>query len=204
MDYVPPSDERTPSSSSEDTYETELGGLSTVTVADEAAIDLDHAQKVTTNTGLGSNNPSSSSLQDNNNSTRITSIYHSTSPTINYERETPQQRLVAVFGRQFDLPDEIASCLQKLVSCGVPPGIPLVKFVPFTMRRKALLKGNYNSEELLKHDLICMCYNASEARIMLTGVDGFYTSLLRHTEAILGKSMQTFYQLYNLFIVSPS
>ena len=186
--YVLSSDEITPSSSREEKYEAELGGLSTIPVADEATGDYE--EKVT-NLGSTSRNSTTSSLQETNSSIENASIYHpsATSPTINYEREYPQQKLVAVFGRQFDLPDEIACSLQKLVSVGVLSGPPSVKFVPFTMKRKALLKGNYDSAELLKHDLVCMCYNASEARLLLTGVDGFYTSLLRHTEAILGKSI---------------
>ena len=64
---------------------------------------------------------------------------------------------------------------------------PTVKFVPFTMKRATLMRGSFSSTELLKYDLVCMCYNASEARILLTGTDGFYSMLLRHVEAVLGR-----------------
>ena len=126
---------------------------------------------------------SSSSSEEQHTSTGSSSLYNasSLSPTINYDKEFPTQKLVAVIGRQFDQPNEVASSLQKLSE------LPTMKFVPFTMKRRALLKGTFNSADLMKHDLICMCYNASEARILLTGVDGFYTSLLRRTEAVLGE-----------------
>lgn len=193
----PSSEERSPSStrsqSSEETYESELGGGSTVPVANEvnlvqaAAV---YAEKVV-NLGYGSSS-SNNSVKDT--SITSTSIYHPSaiSPTINYEREFPEQKLVAVFGRQFDLPGNIAISLQKLVSAGGHSRTP-IKFVPFTLKRKTLLKGTYDSEELLAHDLVCMCYNASEARILLTGTDGFYTSLLQHTEVVLGKYCKYIY-----------
>ena len=204
MDHTPQSDESSSSntggvshetessSSSEKTYQAELGRGATVPVTDEvdlvqAAMNLSDEMS---NLGPGSAHSSSSSssyLQDNH-SRGSASIYHPTAicPSINYERESPHQKLVAVFGRQFDLPSKVASSLQKLVSMEAHLGIPSMKFVPFTMKRKTLLKGVYDSEELRRHDLICMCYNASEARIMLTGRDGFYTSLLQHTEITLG------------------
>lgn len=113
----------------------------------------------------------------------------SMSPIINYDRDFPSQKLIAVFGRQFDRPDAVAHNLQQLLSNRTDGGeAPSVKFVPFTMKRKALLSGNFNTEEVIKQNLICMCYNASETRILLTGRDGFYSSLLRHAESILGES----------------
>ena len=139
----------------------------------------------------GSTSSSNASIQESNSIGSSTPSFYVPSimsPTVNYERDFPDQKLVAVFGRQFDRPDVVANKLQKLVaeqSSRDTPN-PSAKFVPFTMKRKSLLKGSYSSSELKKHNLICMCYNASEARIMLTGVDGFYSSLLKHTEAILG------------------
>ena len=112
-------------------------------------------------------------------------------PKINYERENDEQKLIAVIGREFDRPNLVASELQKLVAKQLNSEIPEIKFVPFTLRRKVLLRGSFDSRELKKHDLICMCYNASEARILLTGTDGFYTSLLKHVESLLGEDRHT-------------
>ena len=112
-------------------------------------------------------------------------------PRITYDRDFEDQKLIAVIGREFDTPSDVASSLQKLVALTRRENnseTPVAKFVPFTVRRKVLLKGQLDSQELKRHDLICMAYNASEARIMLTGLDGYYTSLLRHTEAILGQA----------------
>lgn len=178
----------------EDLYETEVGSGETIPVADE----VDSLQAYSGAAGGVSNQPimsrgskgstsSGSSVQEISSSRGSSSFYNasSMSPVINYERDFPAQKLVAVFGRQFDRPEQIANSFQKLVASRTETHE--VKFVPFTLKRKALLKGSYDSEELRKHDLVCMCYNASEARILLTGTDGFYTSLLRHTEGFLGQ-----------------
>ena len=112
-------------------------------------------------------------------------------PMINYERDYPQQSLIGVIGREFDEPWIITSSLQALAMGspidGEPTGHPKIKFVPYTIRRSVLVKGSFDSKDIIKHDVICMCYNASEARIMLTGNDGYYTQLLRHVEALLGQ-----------------
>ena len=108
-------------------------------------------------------------------------------PTISYDRQSPGQLLVALIGRAFDQPEKLASSLQELVGKLPNTEIPVAKFTPFTVRRKALCRGNFDSGELKKHDLICMCYNASEARILLTGQDGYYTTLLRQVEVLMGK-----------------
>lgn len=189
--------------SSEDMYAAEVGSSETVPVTDEQdflgssekAADFSELEADSSaagavfNQGRGSKSSSSSgsSVQDKSSSIQSASFYtpSSMSPIISYDRDSPAQKLVAVFGRQFDRPEEIASHLQKLVPEG---GVPGIKFVPFTMKRSSLMKGGYSSEELRKHNLVCMCYNASEARILLTGTDGFYTSLLRHTEALLGET----------------
>ena len=112
-------------------------------------------------------------------------------PMINYERDYPTQPLVAVIGREFDEPWAVSASLQELAKGasidGEPTGNPKIKFVPYTIRRSVLVKGSFQSKDITKHDVICMCYNASEARIMLTGVDGFYSMLLKHVEAALGQ-----------------
>ena len=117
-----------------------------------------------------------------------TSLYQPgfTAPTITYERDNDSQKLIAIIGREFDCPPDIALSLQKLTS-KLPNNMPVAKFVPFTVKRKMLLRGSFDNRELRKHDLICMCYNASEARLLLTGVDGFYSSLLKYVEAYLGR-----------------
>ncbi len=107
-------------------------------------------------------------------------------PSISYERDNEQQKLIAVIGREFDCPHDISLALQRLMTQQPNCDIPVAKFVPFTLKRKMLIRGSFDNRELKKHDLICMCYNASEARLLLTGVDGFYTSLLKYVETSLG------------------
>ena len=172
-------------------YETEIGSGSTVQVQEDEVIvhaESDSANRVSNQGSRGSKNSnnSTSSTQEDSSGGSAT-LYHPSciSPTINYGKDFPSQKLIAVFGRQFDQPDEIANSFQRLIS--KQNNTSSVKFVPFTLKRKNLKQGTYSSNEVMKHDLICMCYNASEARILLTGDDGFYTSLLRHTEAILGE-----------------
>ena len=185
-----PEVEESPGVSNEDKYEEQIGSGSTELEAEENLSDaVNNFSGKVVNVERGSTNSSIESYRDNSSRGRA-SIYHPSaiSPCVKYDRDTPQQNLVAVFGREFDMPETIVRNLQKLVATGlVPPAEPSVKFVPFTLKRKTLLKGTFDSSELLNHDLICMCYNGSEARILLTGTDGFYTSLLRHTEVVLGK-----------------
>jgi hypothetical protein len=140
--------------------------------------------------GSKSSTSSSSSILESRSGPQSASFYtaSSMSPMISYDRDHPAQKLVAVFGRQFDRPGEIANHFQKLVPNMSSQEAPEVKFVPFTMGRSSLMKGSYSSEELRNHNLVCMCYNASEARILLTGTDGFYSSLLRHVESTLGEN----------------
>ncbi len=185
---VPPSEEVY---EAEKLYEAEVGSKETVPVIDETVLQADsYAADGVFNQGRASksssSSSSSSSAQDTPSSIESASFYISSamSPSISYGRDHPAQKLVAVFGRQFDRPDEIANSLQKLAA-GVDA--TSIKFIPFTMKRTSLMKGSYNSAELLQHNLVCMCYNASEARILLTGTDGFYSSLLRHTESVLGE-----------------
>ncbi len=169
-------------------YEEEVGGVETVEVSQLVPETPEAAPKDAVPMTNGSTSSSNNSIQENNSigggsqSFYIPSVM---SPSISYERDFPAQKLIAVFGRQFDRPDVISHRLQRLVSTENEPN-PSAKFLPFTMKREALMKGIYSSAELKKHNLICMCYNASEARILLTGVDGFYSSLLRHIEAVLG------------------
>lgn len=120
-----------------------------------------------------------------------TSLYQPgfTAPSITYERDNDEQKLVAVIGREFDCPHDISMAFQRLVAQQPNCDLPVAKFVPFTLKRKMLIRGSFNNQELTKHDLICMCYNASEARLLLTGVDGFYTSLIKYVEASLGTAL---------------
>ena len=142
-----------------------------------------------------STSSSSSSSSDRSWNFGTTSLYQQDflAPKMSYDRENEQQKLVAIIGREFDRPCDVALSLQKLVPKQDGRDISVVKFVPFTLKRKVLLKGSFDNQELRKHDLICMCYNASEARILLTGPDGFYTSLLRHIQALLGRETNVGY-----------
>ena len=179
-----------PAPSSEDSYEAEVGSSETVPATDEpdfSQLEVDPTTAAVFKKKVSSS--SSSSIQENRSGSQSSSFYTpaTMSPIISYDRDHPAQKLVAVFGRQFDRPYEIASHFQKQVQNTLSPDAPEVKFLPFTMERSSLMKGHYSSEELCRHNLVCMCYNASEARILLTGTDGFYTSLLKRTEANLGK-----------------
>ena len=107
-------------------------------------------------------------------------------PSISYDRQSGNQLLIALIGREFDQPVKLASLLQLQVSKFHNTEIPVAKFIPFTVKRKALCRGNFESDELKKHNLICLCYNASEARILLTGQDGYYTSILKQIEILMG------------------
>ena len=134
-------------------------------------------------------NSSTSSTSSNESRTMGSSLYapEYLTPSISYDRQTPNQLLIAVIGRAFDQPEKLASSLQELVGRIPNTETPIAKFTPFTVKRKTLCRGNFDSGELKKHDLICMCYNASEARILITGQDGYYTALLRQTEILMGK-----------------
>lgn len=121
----------------------------------------------------------------------VSSLYQPgfTAPTINYEKDRVDQKLIAIIGREFDQPIDIARSLQDvLMEFG---NADSAKFVPFMVKRKTLLRGSFSTKDLGNHDLICLCYNASEARILLTGQDGFYTTLLKQIEALLGKHSLT-------------
>lgn len=112
-----------------------------------------------------------------------------TSKAVSYDRDAPTQKLVGVIGREFDTPVAIADKLQKQYRTSgdmLGEGIPRVKFLGYQVRRKELLSDKFKMEDLQRHDAILFCYNASEARILLTGSDGFYSSLLRQVERTLG------------------
>lgn len=171
----------TPSSSDDDSYSTnKLSSEDTVPVVERLRPD-------------SSNNSSTSSSSGRQWSAGSASMYQSDvlSPTINYERDSGEQKLIAVIGREFDLPNDTAQALQTLLPKQPSSEVTLAKFVPFTFKRK-MLRGTFDSKELQQHDLICMCYNASEARLLLTGTDGFYTALLKHVEALLGPNKAAF------------
>lgn len=137
-----------------------------------------------------SDNSSSTSSTSSTTSQEMVSLKDYQTPQINYSRDTHTQLLVAVIGREFDEPQQIASKLQPLVPLDINH-TPLMKFVPFTVRRSILIKANFDWQDLKSHDLICLCYNASEARILLTGPDGFYTRLVKNLEVLLGKVMMS-------------
>lgn len=122
-----------------------------------------------------------------NSSSQYVSLRDYQAPQINHERDVPQQLLVALIGREFDEPQLIVSKLNSLIPL-LPHGstVPVLKLIPFTVRRSVLVKANFDWQELKELDLVCMCYNASEARILLTGPDGFYTQLIKKLEAVLG------------------
>ena len=131
----------------------------------------------------------------------ISSLYQPgfTAPTISYEKERVDQKLVAIIGREFDQPMDIARSLQDVLA--EFENADSAKFVPFMVKRKTLLRGSFSTKDLGNHDLICLCYNASEARILLTGQDGFYTTLLKQIEALLGKHCTTFNTPLNIVYI---
>lgn len=131
-----------------------------------------------------STNSSTSSSTDGGSSAMM-SLRDYQFPQCNYERDLANQLMVAVIGREFDDPQSIVSKLRALVPMATSD-IPLMKLIPFTVKRSVLVKANFNIDELRQLDLVCMCYNASEARLMLTGRDGFYTQLTKRLESLLG------------------
>lgn len=163
----------------------------TVPVSDERGDDRPSESAM--RTAKESVDSSSSSSDDFNkgssgsSSGGVSSLYQPgfTAPTINYEKDSAGQKLVAVIGREFDQPIDVARSLQDVL--GEFENAESAKFVPFMVKRKTLLRGSFSTKDLGNHDLICLCYNASEARILLTGQDGFYTTLLKQIEALLGK-----------------
>jgi len=104
----------------------------------------------------------------------------------NYERDNESQKLIAVMGREFDLPLVVAENLNDIYTSLHGPENK-VKFLGYVCKRQDLLLGKIHDADVKRHDLIVMCYNASEARIMLTGDDGFYTKLLQQVYILLGK-----------------
>ena len=148
----------------------------------------DHVRRM----NLKNSTSSTSSESTGSESRGGTSLYHPEylAPSLTYERTTPMQLLVALIGRAFDQPDKTAASLQEQVARDPNSGAAVVKFIPFTVRRKVLCRGNFDSRELKKHNLICLCYNASEARLLLTGQDGFYSSLLRQVENLMGRERE--------------
>ena len=105
---------------------------------------------------------------------------------MNYERDNENQKLIAVMGREFDLPLLVAENLNNAYT-SLHEQEDKIKFLGYVCKRQDLLLGKIHDADVKRHDLIVMCYNASEARIMLTGDDGFYTKLLRQVYSLLGK-----------------
>ena len=167
------------------TYETssDLATSSTVPLADFRV-------------GGSKSTSSTSSSSSTDSRTMAASLYmpEYLTPSISYERQSGDQLLIALIGRAFDQPEKIATSLQQLVSKLPNTEIPVAKFTPFTVKRKALCRGNFDSTELKRHNLICLCYNASEARILLTGQDGYYTALLKQIEVLMGR-------LYTVYVI---
>ena len=106
---------------------------------------------------------------------------------MNYERDNEDQKLIAVMGREFDLPLLVAENLNNAYT-SLHGQEGKIKFLGYVCKRQDLLLGKIHDADVRRHDLIVMCYNASEARIMLTGDDGFYTKLLRQVYSLLGKN----------------
>ncbi len=196
-DPSPPPPSREPSSTTSSTSSTDSKSAihteETVPVSNEAEDVLSRDPAAVGQHGGKESVDSSSSSSDFNrgssgsSSGGISSLYQPgfTAPTINYEKEGVDQKLVAVIGREFDQPMDIARNLQDVLADF--ENADSAKFVPFMVKRKTLLRGSFSTKDLGNHDLICLCYNASEARILLTGQDGFYTTLLKQIEALLGK-----------------
>ena len=105
---------------------------------------------------------------------------------MNYERDNVNQKLIAVMGREFDLPLVVAESLNKAYA-SLHGQENKIKFLGYVCKRQDLLLGKIHDGDVKRHDLVVMCYNASEARIMLTGDDGFYTKLLRQVYSLLGE-----------------
>lgn len=93
-------------------------------------------------------------------------------------------KLVGVLGRDFDEPLAVAQHLQKELTDD-----SRVMYRPVIIPRHELLSSEcLRYVENNDYDVVVFCYNTSEARILLTGQDGFYTSLLQHTAATLGEN----------------
>ena len=133
-----------------------------------------------------SQNSTTSSSSSTSSSEIPSSLENFRTPTIDYNRDNESQRLVAMIGREFDEPTKTADELQKLSPRQDHSVTPVMKLVPFTIARGILRKCKFDWRGLRHYDLVCLCYNASEARILLTGIDGFYTVLLRNLEALMG------------------
>ncbi|XP_011404374.1 PREDICTED: uncharacterized protein LOC105312989 [Amphimedon queenslandica] len=121
----------------------------------------------------------------------VVSLKDYTFPQSNYERDTPDQFLLAFIGREFDSPQIITTKLELLVPLA-ENNRPLMKLVPFTVKRSVLVKGNFDISEIREFDGVVLCYNASEARILLTGTDGYYTQLIKRLESVLGPNKVAF------------
>lgn len=118
----------------------------------------------------------------------------------NYERDNENQKLIAVMGREFDLPLVVAENLNNVYTSLHGPENK-VKFLGYVCKRQDLLLGKIHDADVKRHDLIVMCYNASEARIMLTGDDGFYTKLLRQVYTLLGKFDDMYYNSFMIWFI---
>ena len=167
------------SESSSYRFASDLATGTTVPVSG-ASLDIPHQRRSTSST--------TSSSSSSESRPTVSSLYISEylTPSINYERQTTEQLLIALIGRAFDQPNKLATLLQERVKR--IDDVPVAKFMPFTVKRKVLSKGSFSVRELKDHDLICLCYNASEARILLTGPDGYYSALLRLIERVMGVS----------------
>ena len=189
-----------PSTSSIGSYQTSSDLATSTTVPVGESTDDPRVQGRTSTSSTSSNSSSGDS--------RIvgTSLYipEFLTPSISYGRQSPHQLLIALIGRAFDQPEKLASQLQQLVPKMENCETPIAKFTPFTVKRKTLCRGYFDSSELKQHDLICLCYNASEARILLTGQDGYYTALLRQIEVQLGRLGEDGDILYSLCVYSRS
>ena len=91
-------------------------------------------------------------------------------------------KLVGVFGRDFDEPLVVAQHLQ--IGCDESQAVYRPVIIP---RHELLSSECLRYVEAHEHDVVVFCYNTSEARILLTGHDGFYSSLLQYLSKALGE-----------------
>ena len=151
-------------------------------VITSSVVDIERDDETTsTDSSVAANKSQSSTSSTSSTSNTQVSLMDYQYPTFSYDRDYSTQLLAAVIGREFDEPNLIALKLQKLSNQS-----HVIKFIPYTVRRSVLVKGNFDWQEIKQFDVICLCYNASEARILLMGTDGFYTQLIKQLEASLG------------------
>ena len=90
-------------------------------------------------------------------------------------------KLVGVFGRDFDEPGTVAQHLQTGSNDSE------IVYRPVIIPRRELLSSECQQYvQDCNYDVVVLCYNTSEARIMLTGEYGFYSNLLQYASRTPG------------------